>query len=193
MSFPQRPLNPRGRNRRAAPRRNNNALARVQNQLASMKLDLRMSSVRLRQIYDPPVYNDSATYNRTVRLLGNATATVTPAALYAAIFSTATGFNVTIKVTSISAWTNASADATIDISISETVATSGPPVSIYNDYGTQGAKRPSIHLQWSREVREIWFPSAATNTLAVVSTNQTGAASVITDVRMQFRITGNSV
>jgi len=148
------------RNTRRSNNRSSSQFNRLQQQIASLKRSTNDNIVRLRCPVDPPVYKTDAIYNRVIQLSVSTSGPITFAQLYTALgisISTLPAFSM--AVTNLKAWGPAAADSFLQLNVLQTLplaATPNPSYVRFEDYGTQGAKRSGISVQFPKLIRENW-------------------------------------
>jgi hypothetical protein len=144
----------------------------MQQQIQSLKLSTSDNLVRLRCPVDPPVYKTDAIYTRVIQFSITAASTITYADLYTALgITSGSADDFSLAVTSVRLWGPAAADSFLQVDVVESSLGGTPTFVRFEDYGTQGARRSGIAVQFPKLIREQWAPSPtnATTLLHVVS------------------------
>jgi len=84
-----------------------------------------------------------------------------------------------IRILKVTAYAAAGANTYVQVTFAD-------DQSQFEDFGTQGAMRPALHLMPPFETRQFWYPTTDTNSVFTVSTTGT-TPDFIVDVTMEFR------
>lgn len=147
-------LNPARRNRtRQTPKRQ---------KLTNVEHALRMSTTRVGGPHDPPPVQKDVIVTKVVQIESvpkdNSSFDITYASVASAI---PTCFDM-LRIVKISVWAQASPRAKVSITVNGDGAQ-------YSDYGTQGSKRPQLHLSPPFTIRQSWQQSSSTVVVASVT------------------------
>jgi len=98
-----------------------------------------------------------------------------------------TANDFSLAVTSARIWGPAAADSFLQVDVWESTVSGNATFARFEDYGTQGAKRPGIAIQFPKLIREQWLANSVTGVdttiLSIVSTIPTV---VHFNVRLRF-------
>lgn len=164
-------------------------MSKIKQQIAALKRASNDNIIRLRCPFDPPVYKTDAIYTRVVQVNSPAAVKLSYQSIYNAlgIGGSGTSNDFSLAVTSARIWGPAAADSHLQIDVWESTVSGNPTFARFEDYGTQGAKRPGISVQFPKLIREQWLANSVTGVdttiINVVSTIPTVAHF---NVRLRF-------
>jgi len=155
---------------------------------------LHLSSVLTSGPVDPQPTKWTIEHNYLVRLVvspaGSTDVPITPALLVAACPGGSTTWQQ-LRVQKISVYAPAAADGYVRVTIGSNLATGiVNPVGdgkIFDDYGTQGAKRPQVHIIPNLALREFWWNDIATDENPIFSVNHGSAGQLLVYCTLQLR------
>lgn len=160
----------------------------MQQQISALKLSSNDNTVRLRCPFDPPVYKADAIYSRVVRLtIGTVPTNITYGTLKTALGLSPSSF-MDLAVTSLRVWGPAAPDSRLVVDVNQDDNPAGTSTVRFEDFGTQGAKRPGIAAQFSKTVRELWATDTSTDSLSLCFIQTPSASPVVAHFSVRLRL-----
>lgn len=164
-------------------RRNRQRQTPKRQKLQNVEHALRMSTTRVGGPNDPPPVQKDVVVTKIVQIetipKDNASYDITYAIVAGAI---PTCFDM-LRIVKISVWAQASSMAKVSITVNGDGAQ-------YSDYGTQGSRRPQIHLSPPFTIRQSWQQSSSTAVVASVTSAPVNEPLLI-HVTAEFRSTAS--
>lgn len=182
------------RNKRRGPARRGrrNQVARLTQQLNSIKLSIKTTPYLVPPIMDPPQYKQTNVFSRTIRYISNATPeTITPTTIMNTLIAASARNNFNIQFIKVRAWSTASSASVLQLSVINDTEGSAPDYRNFSDRGTPGMYRPSVHVAFGRDINENWYPNNGTQGIVIVNATPTASATepVILDFHVNIQIT----
>jgi len=158
---------------------------------------LGLSSVLVSGQADPPPVQWTIEHSYLARLLvspaGATDVAITPAMIVATVPGGATAWQQ-LRIQKISVYAPADASGYVRLTIANLVAGSpsenpaGPgDGKVFDDFGTQGQRRPQVHVRPNLAFRDYWWNDIATSESPVCSVNHGTAGQLLCYFSLQLR------